>query len=318
MVKNLDQWSIPGLFESSIEEMIQGSFMMFQRMALIFNLNIDDSKLVSFLTAIAHKYRTGNYYHNFYHAFFVCHRVYKLLTSSEIYPLTHREMLCLLIAAVCHDVDHPGTDNDFEIQTYSELTLTYNDVSVLENHHAATCFKTAKSGEDCNVFSFLGKDEFKMVRTTIIDCILATDMKGHFSLIASIEQTNGLALEHNETMAMNLILHAADVGSMLTPLEDSMEWTNRVIAEFQVQATRCREEGINVPAHMKDLEGMQKQARLQIDFVDYIVAPLWNIVIKRDEEQLNDLKEYLDETRREFVRRAEGGQEEEAGEKRGK
>jgi hypothetical protein len=157
-------WSIPCLFESSTEEMVQASFMMFQRMALIFNLKINDTKLVCFLTSIAGKYRASNIYHNFQHAFFVIHRVYKLLTSSEIYPLTQKEMLSLLIAAICHDVDHPGTDNDFEIQTYSDLALTYNDMSVLENHHAATCFRTANSEEN-NIFESLQttRAEFKKV-----------------------------------------------------------------------------------------------------------------------------------------------------------
>ena len=264
---------------------------------------MDDAKLVSFLSAIAGKYRVSNFYHNFHHAFFVAHRVYKLLTSSEIYPLTQREMLCLLIAAVCHDVDHPGTDNDFEISTGSELAITYNDMSVLENHHAATCFRTAQS-EDCDVFSFLSKEDFRKVREMVIDSILATDMKNHFTLISKIEQSNALQVEHYETLAMNLILHAADVGSLLTPIEDSMAWTSRIVAEFQMQASRCEEEGINVPAHMKDLQDEKKQAKLQTDFLDYIVAPLWNLVIARDPEQLHDLKEYLDETRSEFLRRA--------------
>jgi hypothetical protein len=214
-------------------------------------------------------------------------------------------MLCLLFAAICHDVDHPGTDNDFEISTSSDLAITYNDLSVLENHHAATCFRTAKESEDCNVFSFLDKAEFRKVREIIIESILATDMKQHFSLISKIEQSNALEKDGNEVYAMNLILHAADVGSLLTPLVDAMEWTRRVTTEFQMQATRCEEEGINVPAHMKDLKGEARQAKLQLDFLDYIVLPLWNIIIKRDPESLYVLQEYVEDTRKEFVKRSD-------------
>ena len=303
LVKDLDKWSNPHLFQSSLEEMVQATFMMFSS-TVLFDLNMDDSKLICFLTGISHKYRQSNSYHNFQHAFFVTHRVFKLLTSSDIYPLTQIEMLCLLVSAIAHDVDHPGTDNDFEINTFSDLSLTYNDISVLENHHAATCFRVARSGKDCDVFDFLAKGDFKHVRTNIIECILATDMKSHFSIIANVEQTEGLSLEHNETMAMNLILHAADVGSLLTPVDAAMEWTDRVVREFQLQAARCEEEGIQVPAHMKDLVGRKRQARLQIDFIDYIVAPLWNIVIKRDEEKLGVLRDNLGATREEFVRRS--------------
>ncbi len=39
----------------------------------------------------------------------------------------------MLIASVCHDLDHPGVNNKFLVATNSELALLYNDRSVLEN-----------------------------------------------------------------------------------------------------------------------------------------------------------------------------------------
>lgn len=38
----------------------------------------------------------------------------------------------MLIAAFCHDVDHPGRSNIFEINSKSELAITYHDRSVIE------------------------------------------------------------------------------------------------------------------------------------------------------------------------------------------
>jgi hypothetical protein len=37
-------------------------------------------------------------------------------------------------------MDHPGTNNMFEIKTQSKLSILYNDQSVLEMHHAASFF----------------------------------------------------------------------------------------------------------------------------------------------------------------------------------
>ena len=49
-----------------------------------------------------------------------------------------------MVSALCHDVDHSGRNNHFEVSSYSKLALRYNDESVLENHHAATTFKILK------------------------------------------------------------------------------------------------------------------------------------------------------------------------------
>jgi len=50
------------------------------------------------------------------------------------------DLACLFISAGAHDVDHPGNNNVFESKTRSKLATLYNDIAVLENHHAATFF----------------------------------------------------------------------------------------------------------------------------------------------------------------------------------
>jgi hypothetical protein len=50
------------------------------------------------------------------------------------------EMMSYILAAACHDVDHPGVNNIFLIESRDKLAIRYNDISVLENHHVATTF----------------------------------------------------------------------------------------------------------------------------------------------------------------------------------
>ncbi|KFH00620.1 3'5'-cyclic nucleotide phosphodiesterase domain-containing protein [Toxoplasma gondii VAND] len=45
-----------------------------------------------------------------------------------------------MIAALAHDVGHPGTTNAFEMNRRSLLALTYNDNSVLEQFHSSVAF----------------------------------------------------------------------------------------------------------------------------------------------------------------------------------
>lgn len=61
-----------------------------------------------------------------------------------------------LIAAIVHDVDHPGYTNSFLCNAGSELAILYNDIAVLESHHAALAFKLTAREEKSNIF--LGLD----------------------------------------------------------------------------------------------------------------------------------------------------------------
>jgi hypothetical protein len=40
------------------------------------------------------------------------------------------DCLALLLASICHDLEHPGTTNAFQVNTGSALALRYNDASV--------------------------------------------------------------------------------------------------------------------------------------------------------------------------------------------
>lgn len=57
--------------------------------------------------------------------------------------ITHVEAFGTLLAALCHDVDHPGLNNDFFVAIHHPAALLYNDNAVLENHHCAFTFRSA-------------------------------------------------------------------------------------------------------------------------------------------------------------------------------
>lgn len=93
------------------------------------------------------------------------------------------EAACL-IAAACHDVDHPGKSNAFLSNADNSLAILYNDMSVLESHHAALTFKLTIKDDRVNIFKKLNRDAYKLMRQNIIDMILATEMTRHFEHLA--------------------------------------------------------------------------------------------------------------------------------------
>ena len=132
--------------------------------------------------AIQSSYR-DNSYHNHIHAADVVQNLYFMLKKQDVIDmckLSPIEIFCTIISGAAHDMDHPGTNNMFEIKCRSKLALLYNDVSVLENHHAASFFFLMENGKhDCNVFLNMPEDERSLSRKMILENILCTDMSKH-------------------------------------------------------------------------------------------------------------------------------------------
>ncbi|CDJ39179.1 cAMP-specific 3',5'-cyclic phosphodiesterase, putative [Eimeria tenella] len=140
-----------------------------------------------FVRLLQQQYCSSNLYHNRAHAAMVAHCCRCIV--SDVFPhkreLTYLDEACLVVASVAHDVGHPGLTNQFLVNARSALALTYNDISVLENYHAACCFRTA-AAPAANLFAGLSQDLFHYLRQHAIELILATDMKHHFDFISHL------------------------------------------------------------------------------------------------------------------------------------
>ena len=144
-------------------------------------LRCSEEVLQNWLTLIEANYKRTNTYHNSTHAADVLHATACFLEQEPVKEMCDGvdEVVCL-IAAVIHDVDHPGKNSAFLCNSGSDLAALYNDITVLENHHAAFGFKLTMSDERVNIFQNLDRDSFKLIRQGIIDLVLATDMSKHF------------------------------------------------------------------------------------------------------------------------------------------
>lgn len=161
-----------------------------------------EKKMFVFLCAVRDGYR-DNPYHNFQHGVDVTQTLFVMLRTFDGCALVgneqeqKRNIMCLLVAGLMHDIDHPGLNNTYQINSASELALLYNDKSVLENHHASFSFKKILEKQETNIFSNFSQMTFRnIIRPQICDLILSTDMKRHFDLLKDfhglIEKTNAV------------------------------------------------------------------------------------------------------------------------------
>jgi 3'5'-cyclic nucleotide phosphodiesterase len=140
-----------------------------------------------FVDAIAESYRDVPY-HNLYHCVDVTHTTFLLVDRLRAPAcLTPIECYAVMIAALAHDMDHPGVSNAFLVNARDSLALAYNDASVLENRHVACLYKLISDRPDIDVFKHLDAPTWKEVRRMVIAAILHTDMTQHFPMVSKLE-----------------------------------------------------------------------------------------------------------------------------------
>mmetsp|Transcript_75554 Transcript_75554/g.179505 ORF Transcript_75554/g.179505 Transcript_75554/m.179505 type:complete len:1020 (-) Transcript_75554:34-3093(-) len=233
-------------------------------------------------------------YHNFKHACDVCHTVSRLLSEVQSDTwLSVFEQYALLVAAICHDIGHPGKTNVFLVQTRDPLAMLYNDQSPLENMHCARLFAIGLEPKT-NLFQSLSKDAYKEVRKVCISAILHTDNAHHFQMVKDITRVYEMATELCESQAetaqqftskylaevlkkdsvlwLKLFLHLADVSNPLKPFPVCKAWAWRVLDEFFAQGDA--EKSLGLPVGMLNDRDKTNRPGSQHGFINFLVAPL--------------------------------------------
>ena len=138
--------------------------------------------------------------------------------------------------------------NTFHINDSTDIAITYNDISVLENFHASTLFKTIRKS-DRNIFENLSSIDYKIIRKRIVSEILATDMALHGKVISLIKSKICFN-ENDKIYRLNLIsgdertrsdeqqslldfmIHLADLAHNTRQFHISVKWVELLSEEF--------------------------------------------------------------------------------------
>ncbi|XP_077584315.1 high affinity cGMP-specific 3',5'-cyclic phosphodiesterase 9A isoform X2 [Stigmatopora nigra] len=114
--------------------------VMYTDLDFITTYNIEPEVLQQFLFEVYRRYNNIPF-HNFKHCFCVTQMMYGLIWLTDLRNRVETiDLLIMLTSAICHDLDHTGYNNAYQINARTELALRYNDISPLENHHCAVAF----------------------------------------------------------------------------------------------------------------------------------------------------------------------------------
>uniref|UniRef100_A0A1B6DJA3 Phosphodiesterase n=1 Tax=Clastoptera arizonana TaxID=38151 RepID=A0A1B6DJA3_9HEMI len=112
-----------------LDDTLSLSLKMFEEMGFIQHFKIPIRTLVRFIMYAKKGYRNIPY-HNWSHAFGVQHFIFFMLKNGKMIErghLSQLEGLALLVSAMCHDIDHRGTTNQFQLlQDNNSLAKVYS------------------------------------------------------------------------------------------------------------------------------------------------------------------------------------------------
>ena len=250
------------------------------------------NKLEAFLNSVSSQYLPTTLYHNNMHGADVCQSVclYFLNSNAEkILQTTVLDLLSILIASLGHDLGHPGLNNNFHINARTDLALTYNDSSCLENFHCSKLFNILKKDET-NIFEVLSVDEFKDIRKRMISEILATDMFFHKKIIETTKSkahqikqdkfefinNDKDSIKAEQQSFLDYFIHAADLGHNSKLFKISIKWVELLSEEFWLQGDKEKSLGINVSFLCDRLNTNVPKG--QVNFLTAFILPTFGLM----------------------------------------
>lgn len=229
--------------------------VLFRKNDLIRKFSIDKACLCNFLTAIENGYQNDKPYHNSTHAADVTRSLHFFIHKGGLKAdLTDLDVLACLIASLTHDYNHGGVNNNFLSKTHSELSLIYNDKSILENMHLSSTFKVLLQPAN-NILVNLLPSQYEQLRKMIIDMVLATDLGVHFEFIGHFKNALPRLMTERNTdagklMILKMALKCSDIAHSAKTLELHTRWSWRIIEEFFRQGDQERALGLTVSPFM--------------------------------------------------------------------
>ncbi|KAL8431221.1 hypothetical protein Efla_000166 [Eimeria flavescens] len=149
-------------------------------------LGIRGEVIMNFCGALHANY-LPNPYHNFYHALNVVQVLCLLLALPDVGArFTPTDFFVLSVAALGHDLGHPGFNNLFMQRNQCWPARLYSNNSILENYHAASLLQILRVPH-MDLFASLSDVEVGSVRQRLINAIMWTDMAKHFDMVAKLD-----------------------------------------------------------------------------------------------------------------------------------
>lgn len=269
--------------DMSDDETLTACLRMFLDLDFIERFHIEYSVLCRWLLSVKKNYRNVTY-HNWRHAFNVAQMMFSILTATQWWKIFGEiECLALMIGCLCHDLDHRGTNNSFQIKASSPLAQLYS-TSTMEHHHFDQCLMILNSPGN-QILLNLSPDDYERVIKVLEDAILSTDLAVYFrkrgaflDLVGNLEvnpDTDIWISEENRSLLRAMTMTVCDLAAISKPWSVEERVASLVTREFFQQGDIERQELKITPIDIMNREKEDQLPKMQVGFIDSICLPIY-------------------------------------------
>ncbi|XP_050985954.1 cGMP-dependent 3',5'-cyclic phosphodiesterase isoform X3 [Labeo rohita] len=257
-----------------------GILSMFEDMGFTNTYKIDLHTLARFCLMVKKGYRDPPY-HNWMHAFSVSHFCYLLYKNLQLSNyLEDIEILALFVSCMCHDLDHRGTNNSFQVASQSVLAALYSsEGSVMERHHFAQAIAILNT-QGCNIFEKFSRKDYQRMLDLMRDIILATDLAHHLRIFKDLQKMSDVGYNPknrtHRSLLLCLLMTSCDLSDQTKGWKTTRKIAELIYKEFFSQGDLEKAMG-NRPSEMMDREKAYIP-ELQISFMEHIAMPIYKLL----------------------------------------
>ncbi|XP_053348533.1 cGMP-specific 3',5'-cyclic phosphodiesterase isoform X1 [Clarias gariepinus] len=266
-------------FDLTDAETTQATIRMFVDLKLVQNFQMKYKSLCQWILSVKKNYRKNVAYHNWRHAFNTSQCMFAILKSGRLQNnLNDMEILALMIATLCHDLDHRGVNNSYIKRSDHPLAQLYCH-SIMEHHHFDQCLMILTS-QGSQILGGLSVEEYKTTLKMIEKAILATDLalymkkRTEFFELAKNNQFFWEEDNHRDLLRC-MLMTACDISAITKPWPVQKRIAELVATEFFEQGDKEREELNIEPIDLMNREKRDKIPSMQVSFIDAICTQLY-------------------------------------------
>ncbi|XP_060697762.1 cone cGMP-specific 3',5'-cyclic phosphodiesterase subunit alpha' [Hemiscyllium ocellatum] len=257
-------------------------------------------------------------YHNWRHGFNVGQTMFTLLMTGKIKKYyTDLEAFAMITAAFCHDIDHRGTNNLYQLKSQAALAKLHGS-SILERHHLEYS-KTLLQDESLNIFQNLNQRQYETVVHLMEVAIIATDLALYFKkrtmfqkIVDYVEksETEEEAIKYissdptKKEIVMAMMMTGCDLSAITKPWEVQSKVALMVANEFWEQGDLERTVLQQQPIPMMDRNKADELPKLQVGFIDFVCTFVYK-EFSRFHKEITPMYEGLQNNRVEWKLRAD-------------
>ncbi|EGW07977.1 Rod cGMP-specific 3',5'-cyclic phosphodiesterase subunit beta [Cricetulus griseus] len=293
-------------------ELVKCGIQMYYELGVVRKFQIPQEVLVRFLFSVSKAYRRITY-HNWRHGFNVAQTMFTLLMTGKLKSYyTDLEAFAMVTAGLCHDIDHRGTNNLYQMKSQNPLAKLHGS-SILERHHLEFG-KFLLAEESLNIYQNLNRRQHEHVIHLMDIAIIATDLALYFKKRTMFQKIvdesknyedkkswiEYLSLETTrKEIVMAMMMTACDLSAITKPWEVQSKVALLVAAEFWEQGDLERTVLDQQPIPMMDRNKAAELPKLQVGFIDFVCTFVYK-EFSRFHEEILPMFDRLQNNRKEW------------------